>query len=153
VGGVILGIADEAQLSTHIASLFAKFPGSRGVLLQEQIDQGIEMFLGSLKDHALGHTIALGSGGTRVEIDRDILSLYLPVTSAEVQKTLISLRCYPLLKGYRGKPGVDLKILAQAVLALQSLLLDYPEIVELDINPLMCTTSRVIVADARIRIG
>jgi acetyltransferase len=153
VGGVVFGITDSQSLLSHSTSLFAKFPGARGVLLQEYIDPGMEMFLGALKDPTLGHTIAIGSGGTRVEIDHDFLSLYLPVRQAEVQKCLSALRCYPLLKGYRGKKGIDAKKLIEAVMRLQALLLDFPEIIELDINPLICTSTRVVVADTRIRIG
>ena len=150
-GGVVLDIADENSLRTIVKSLLDRFPGARGVLVQEQIKKGIELILGADSDPLLGHAVLVGWGGTGVELFSDVALGHVPFSRAEGMRLLERLQCFPLLKGYRGKPGVDLEQLLDLMQRLQRLLLDFPEIEEMDLNPLIWDGNRFIAADYRIK--
>lgn len=150
-GGVVLDIADEKSLHTVVEILLARFPGARGVLVQEQIGKGIELILGADSDPLLGHAVLVGWGGTGVEVFSDVALGHVPFSQAEGMRILERLQCFPLLKGYRGKPGVDLEQLLDLMQKMQRLLLDFPEIEEMDLNPLIWDGNRFIAADYRIK--
>ena len=150
-GGVVLNIADEKSLRGVVDTLLARFPGARGVLVQEQIGKGIELILGADSDPLLGHAVLVGWGGTGVEVFSDVALGHVPFSRAEGVRLLERLQCFPLLKGYRGKPGVDMEGLLDLLQKLQRLLLDFPEIEEMDLNPLIWDGNRFIAADYRIK--
>jgi acetyltransferase len=152
-GGIILDILDPAALAKAVATLSRRFPGARGILVQEQVGKGIEILLGLYRDPALGHTLTVGSGGVRVEVDKDVATGWLPLRWPDTDRLLRSLRCFPVLEGWRGAPGVDLAALRASMIGLQNLAFDFPAIAELDINPLISTDGRLVAVDSRIRIS
>ncbi len=108
-----------------------------GVLLTEMIkEKGVELILGSFKDKALGQTIMLGLGGIYVEVLKDVSFGLNPLKPSDVLKMIESLKSYKLLSGVRGEKEKDIEALVEAVIRLAKLLNDFPEIKELDINPL-----------------
>ncbi|MDR1124760.1 MAG: acetate--CoA ligase family protein [Deltaproteobacteria bacterium] len=153
-GGVILNIKDAAQLESAVAALLEKFPGAAGVLTQEMRPLRSEVILGGKKEPGQGHVLLLGAGGTGVEIYKDVALAALPLAEGEETRLLESLRLYPLLKGYRGAAGVNLSKLEAEARKLGQLLLDLPQITEIDLNPITfdVEADAFTALDCRIRL-
>jgi acetyltransferase len=152
VGGVVLNLQNEAKLRETVGALMKKFAGANGVLIQEQIRSGVELILGANSDPSLGHVLLVGAGGTGVEIHKDVSMGHVPFGRGRALKMLQSLRCWPLLEGYRGKEGVDIEELIGIMEKLERLLLTLPHVKELDLNPVIWDEKRFVVADFRIRV-
>ncbi|MBK7850569.1 MAG: acetate--CoA ligase family protein [Bacteroidetes bacterium] len=150
VGGVKLSIRthEEALMSFDKLMLIQ---GADGVIIQPMLS-GQELFLGARKEDKFGHIILCGLGGIFVEIFRDISSGLSPISRDEAYAMIQRLRSYPLIKGARGKAGVNENIFAESILRLSALLEAAPEIVELDINPLLGTMDYLKAVDVRIAI-
>ena len=110
------------------------------------------MILGGKTDESFGPVILLGFGGIYTEIMKDTVPHLLPLTAREAQALPHSLRSAPLLRGARGQPAGDLAALTDALLRLSQLMMDFPQIIGMDINPLfLFPKSRGLMAvDARI---
>lgn len=152
-GGVVLNIPDGTELARTMGDLLKRFPGARGVLVQEQVKKGLELILGADRDPLLGHAVLVGWGGVGVEVFGDVALGHVPFSRGYGQKMLRSLKCYPLLKGFRGEKGVDEEKLLDLLQRMQTLLSDFPEIEEMDLNPLIWDGSKFIAADYRIKIS
>lgn len=142
VGGVILNIGDEAHLNEVVNDLYDKFDGLNGVIVQEQIKGDLELLLGANWDTQTGHSIFLGLGGVFVEILKDYSIGHVPVDSHQIDEMIKSLKSYKILEGYRGNDGIDIAELAQYVMNFNQILLDYPMIKEVDLNPLKFDPNR-----------
>lgn len=144
---VRLGVmpADVAIVAANI--------GTDEVLIEEMITGSVaELLVGVIRDPAHGYVLTLGAGGVLTEILRDTASLLLPVQPAEIEAALNTLKCAPLLTGYRGKPAANMAAIVEAVLAVQSYVLANAQTVsEVEINPLLCTPDRAVAVDALIR--
>jgi acetyltransferase len=153
VGGVRLGINSPEELAETAADFFTRFPGAAGVFVQEQVSPGLELIAGGVRDPQLGSAVMIGLGGVWVEIMKDLVFGYPPIGKGEALDLIKGLRCYPLLEGYRGKPGVNREALAELITYVSALLLALPEISEIDLNPVIYDPARdaFIAADARIR--
>ena len=151
MGGVRLNIPDAKSLADVFRTWTEKFPGLRGVYVQEQVSGGPEIILGASYDEALGYSVLTGMGGTLVELLQDVALGCVPLTRQDVKDMIDQLKCRPLLTGYRGSAGVDLAELEQLILQLNQMLLDIPEIQELDINPLVYTATGFVAVDFRIK--
>ncbi len=145
-GAVRLGIAQTDWDRT------ARDIGTPTVLIESMVTGGVaELLVGVTRDPAHGFALTIGAGGVWTELLRDTATLLLPVTEHDVHEALQSLRIYPLLTGFRGKPPACLHALCSAVLALQDYVLSGPDTVaEVEINPLICTSDRAIAVDALI---
>jgi acetyltransferase len=152
VGGVVLNLRNKAELRETVGALMEKFPGARGVLVQEQVGPGLELILGANSDPVLGHVLLAGAGGTGVEIHKDVSTAHVPFGRRRAEKMLKSLRCWPLLEGYRGEKGVDMEALLAVIGKLERLLLDLPCVKELDLNPVIWDGKRFVIADCRVRV-
>jgi len=93
-----------------------------------------------------------GLGGIHVEVLRDVAFAVAPLSQAEARELVRSIRGYHILRGVRGEPGVDLDSLAEAVERLSHLVADFPEIAELDVNPILCYPDRVVAVDLRLTV-
>lgn len=149
-GGVALGLT-QAQ---DVLEAARQMP-SDSFLLEEMITGGVaELLIGVLRDPAHGFVLTLAAGGVLTEIMQDSASLLLPTTPDDINAALDSLRVAPLLHGHRGKPAADRAAIVNAVLAVQSYVTDNAaRLEEVEINPLICTPTRAVAADALIRIG
>ncbi len=154
-GGVLLNIANAAELQARIAELHSRFPGARGVLVQQQLSSATEVILGAIKDPSVGHAEMVGLGGTSVELLGDVAFAHVPFSAEEARRAILSLKSAPLLTGYRGSTPMNLDDLVEKMLRINRLLVDFPEISEIDLNPLLYSfqTSRFYIADFRLRIG
>jgi len=160
VGGVALDLATDAELRQAAVSMLARVrelkPNAaiEGFTVQKMIRRGgaYELIAGISVDATFGPTIVFGQGGTAVELIGD-RALALPPLNAPLARDLISqTRVYRLLEGYRDHPPVDMAALEQTLVKLAQLAADLPEVVELDINPLLADQRGVIALDARIRV-
>jgi acyl-CoA synthetase (NDP forming) len=152
VGGVVLNLRDRGELQETVGALMKKFEGARGVLVQEQVGSGLELILGANSDPALGHVLLVGAGGTGVEIYKDVSTAHVPFGRGRAVKMLKSLRCWPLLEGYRGKKGVDTEALLSIIGKLERFLLDLPRVKEMDLNPVIWDGKRFVITDCRVRV-
>lgn len=153
-GGVKLNVAPEQILSQSKAMLeevkkLRPKAKLEGVLLMEMATGGQELILG-VSQSPLGTLIMVGLGGIYVEVLKDVNFAFLPLTRADAVRMLHSLRSYQLLTGVRGQRAVDEVAIIEALGRLAQLAQDFPEIVELDINPLLAASDGVKVADARL---
>lgn len=142
-GGVILGVADESGLLaawTRVAeNLVRAQPGVAldGALIEAMAARGVELMVGAKRDPAWGPVLLLGLGGIWVEALGDVRLLPPDATHEAIVDALRSLRSAKLLTGFRGAPPVDLDAVARTVATVGRLVLNVPEIVEIDINPLV----------------
>lgn len=158
IGGVKVGIQD-AQAASDTYELIAyrarKYsPNARlwGVLVQEMAKKGREILVGVSRDPQFGALIGVGMGGIYVEVLKDVAFRLAPLSREEVKAQLRSIRSFPLLQGVRGEQQADLDMIEDTVLRVSQLVSDFPEIVEMDINPLVVYNKGegAIVLDARI---
>lgn len=121
-----------------------------GILVERMIQKPFELFIGAKKDSIFGPVIAFGQGGVAVEIFQDTHLGIPPLNMALAQQVIENTRVHQMMRGYRGLPGVSLEELAFTLCKFSYLLMDFPEIAEIDINPLMADASGSIVVDAHI---
>ena len=136
-----------------VAAAREKAPGARlnGFLVQPMVNGNLEMVFGARRDLQFGALVMVGLGGVMVELLRDVVTELAPVTPATARHMLERLKCYPLLKGFRGKPGCDIEALALALARFSELAAAFSEeIEEMDVNPLICTPEGVVAVDALI---
>ena len=149
---VYANLGDEAAVRAAYGEVAGR-SGVESVLVQAMIRNGVEMLVGAVHQGAFGHAVMCGSGGTLVELLHDIALRLAPVTPAVVDGMLNQLRATRLLRGFRGTTPLDEAALAETVLRVSELVGHCPEIVELDLNPVIVTKTGAIVVDARIRLG
>jgi acetate---CoA ligase (ADP-forming) len=150
VGGVTLNIKSK----THLVAEFNRMMKIKGVtaVLMQQMISGTELFIGAKYEPKFGHIILCGLGGIFVEVLGDVSSGLAPLTFNEADSMIRSLRSYRIIRGVRGKPGLNEKKFAEIIVRLSSLLRFATEIKEIDLNPLIGTPESITVVDARIRI-
>lgn len=158
VGGVALNIKDDemvrATFRNMVKTAAEKRPDARidGVTVQKMVDtrHGIELIVGTKKDPIFGTVMLVGMGGTTAELFKDKRLEFPPLNEQLARQMLQSLQIYPLLTGYRGDTPKNVDKLIEVLIRMSYLAADYPEIMELDINPLVVTPTDVIALDARI---
>ena len=150
VGGVSLNIRSSEVLEAEFNRMMA-IPGAKGVMLQKMLS-GTEVFIGAKYEPRFGHVVLCGLGGIFVEVLKDVSSGLAPLSYEEAYSMIRSLRAYKILKGTRGKAGINLRKYAENIVRLSTLLRFATEIKEMDINPLIADDKNVIAVDARIYI-
>ena len=147
VGGVRLGLGDLAAVGAAYDDLAARL-GPR-VLVCETAAPGTELALGIVRDPALGPLLVISAGGVLIEIFSERAVLLAPVTRQAALAALRRLRLAPVLAGSRGQPPADLGAIADAITGLSRLACDLGDALDaLDINPLICTPTGALAADA-----
>ena len=141
VKGVRLNIQSGSEVKEIFDELVStarlKFPEAKisGVSVQPMITGGKEVIIGVSRDPQFGPLIMFGLGGIYVEALKDVSFRIAPVSGREVESMLREVRAYPLLAGMRGEPSVDFEVLKETILRVSKLVTDFPQILELDINP------------------
>lgn len=150
VGGVALNIkvADRANLEFD---RMMQIERATAVLMQPMLS-GTELFAGVKREDKFGHLLVFGLGGIFIEVFKDFRTILSPATKNEVLAEIQKLRSKKIIEGVRGSEGVDEELLADVVVRLGTLVRHAPEIIELDLNPLLGSKKQVIAVDARIRI-
>jgi acetate---CoA ligase (ADP-forming) len=150
VGGVTLNIKSLKHLEAEFKRMM-QIEDVKGVLVQRMVS-GIELFIGAKYEPRFGHIILCGLGGIFVEVLGDVSSGLAPLTFNEAESMIRSLRSYKIIKGNRGKPGINESKFAEIIVRLSSLLRYATEIKEMDLNPLIGDPDDITVVDARIRV-
>ena len=150
VGGVALNIRSKEVLSAEFDRMM-QIPEATAVMVQKMI-KGTEHFIGAKYEERFGHVVLCGVGGIFVEVLRDVSSGLAPLSYEEAYSMIHSLRAYKILKGTRGKRGINERCYAEIIVRLSTLLRFATEIKEMDINPLLADENDVIAVDARILV-
>jgi len=159
-GGVVLNIGDKEMTIAAFHQIMSNAKAYdlqaklEGVTVQKMISQkdSVEMILGIKKDPVFGTVLLAGMGGITAELFHDRAIGFPPLNERLARRMLESLKIYPLLKGYRGSTPKNIEKLIEVMIRMSYLVADYPEIEELDINPLLVGIDDVIALDARIII-
>jgi acyl-CoA synthetase (NDP forming)/GNAT superfamily N-acetyltransferase len=153
VGGVRLGIRDEAELRAAVADITAIVAGATEVLIQPMAAAGTELIVGAVQDAQFGPMVMLGAGGVLADLVDDKAFRLAPLAAAGADEMIAGLRLSRLLDGYRGRPVVSRQAVRDVLMRVAALVDDLREVAELDLNPLVCTGDELIVVDARIRVS
>lgn len=121
-----------------------------GILVEEMAPPSTEVIVGATKDPHFGPALMFGLGGVFVEVLKDITFRIAPITEQDAQEMVTEVKAYPILKGFRGHPPVDLNAIAKILLNTSKMVMDHPEIKELDLNPIMVYEKSAKTVDARI---
>jgi len=160
VGGVILDVEPKDVAETYeklMAQVKERAPEARleGALIVEMAQEGgQEIILGLKKEPGLGTLVLVGLGGIYVETFKDTALRFTPLTREDTEEMIHELKVYPLLAGARGQQGIHIETLITMIGRLSQLAQDFPEIAELDINPVLAfpESEDFCVLDARIRL-
>jgi acetyltransferase len=156
VGGVVVGVTDinevKKEFNNIINSVKNNLPQAviDGIYLEEMVHKRFELLIGCKKDPIFGPAVVFGSGGVAVEVFRDTNVGLPPITRRQARRMIDDTKISKLLSGYRGMPGANMSQLEDVLLAVSSLVTDFPEIKELDINPLTVDAQGYVVLDAKI---
>src|ERR671938_963900 len=155
-GGVIVGLktAEDAEKAYETILANAKQYKADakidGVQVQQMLTGGLEVIVGSITDGSFGKLVAFGLGGVLVEVLKDITFRLAPATRDDALSMLDGIQAAEMLKGVRGGEAVSREALADIIVKVSQLVSDFPEIVELDLNPVFATPKDAIAADVRI---
>jgi acyl-CoA synthetase (NDP forming) len=155
VGGVEVNINGEDEVRMIYNELIKrtknKIPDAEitGILLEEMI-HGTELIIGTTEDPQFGPMIMFGVGGIFVEVYKDVSFRLIPISKGDAQAMLNEIKGKALLTGVRGLPVADTDQLVNILIKVSDMVSTYPEIKEMDINPLIITKNGAIAADARI---
>jgi acyl-CoA synthetase (NDP forming)/RimJ/RimL family protein N-acetyltransferase len=152
VGGVRLGITGQAELGTAYDEIIAA-TGDPAVVVQAMAPSGVELVAGLVRDPLFGPVLMAGSGGVLTDLLADRRWRGLPLTDLDAAEMVRSLRCAPLLAGYRGAEPADEAAVLDVLHRIARLAECLPEIAELDINPLIAAPSGAFAVDVKIRLA
>lgn len=149
-GLVEVGLNDEAAVAAAARRILKKMGPSGGLLVQEMVKGSREFLLGMTRDAQFGPCVSFGLGGIFAEALNDVTLRLAPLTMAEADAMLDGIRAAAMLGPYRGLPPVDRQQLCRALVGLGRVAVDYPEIAEIDVNPVIIAGSRPVAVDALI---
>ncbi len=149
-GGVKVDIRSEEALRIAYREMIQRNAGKRigGILVQKMARKGVELIIGGKKDPQFGQMLVLGLGGIYVEIFKDISARICPVEAKDVQEMISELKSHPLLEGARGKKPINKKALEKLVIKASQFMLK-EDILEMDLNPVICDELGCDIIDAR----
>ena len=155
-GGVRLGLSGQSAVDRAASEMAAAFereghPVQR-FQLQPMAESGVEMIVGVVQDQHFGPVVACGAGGTATELLQDVSVRITPITKGDASRMVRSLKTFPLLDGYRGARKADIDALEDVLLRVSALVEAHPQVVEMDLNPLIVQVHGAVVVDARIRL-
>ncbi|MBM4074367.1 MAG: acetate--CoA ligase family protein, partial [Planctomycetes bacterium] len=158
VGGVQLGIPNASEIERHfhlmMQSVRVHVPQAQieGVTIQTMIaaTRGIELLVGVTRDVQFGPVMLIGAGGVTAELQHDSALGLPPFDVSHIEGKLRTLRLYPLLEGYRGRPGINLSELTSLIARFGQIAIEFPAIQAIEINPLLVTPQIIMALDARI---
>lgn len=152
VGGVRVGLGDRAALETAYDEIVAA-TGDRRAVVQAMAPRGVELMIGMVRDPLFGPVVMAGGGGVLTDLLADRRWRGLPLTDLDATEMLRSLRCAPLLAGYRGAEPADEQAVRQVLHRVAWLVEAVPEIAELDVNPLMAGPTGAYAVDVKLRLS
>ncbi len=158
IGGVMVGLNTVEEVARAfdriMKNALEKAPGARleGVFLQKHCSDGTEVIIGAKRDSQFGPVVVYGLGGIYAEVFRDVAFRIAPVDIREAKSMIAQTMSCKILNGARGREPADITDLAGAIVRLSRLVVNFPEIAELDINPLLAGPEGVVALDSRIAL-
>ena len=155
-GGVLVGLKTREEVEKGYESILANARNYKadarvdGVQVQQMLTGGQEVIIGAVTDSSFGKLVAFGLGGVLVEVLKDITFRLAPATHEDALSMLDGIQAAEILKGVRGGEAVDREALSDMIVKVSQLVSDFPEISELDLNPVFATASGAIAADVRV---
>jgi len=150
VGGVVLNVKNEETMLKEFERMM-KIKDTTAILMQPMLS-GTELFVGAKYEDKFGHMVLCGLGGIFIEVLKDVKQALAPIDQDEALEMIRGLKSYKIIEGIRGQKGIDEQVFADILVRLSTLLQVAPEIMELDLNPLLATSEKIVAVDARIRI-
>src|SRR6187399_2836157 len=155
-GGVVVGVKTAADAEANYATILAnakKYKADakiEGIQVQQMLMGGQEVIIGAVTDGSFGKLVAFGLGGVLVEVLKDITFRMAPATKDDALSMLDGIQAHEMLKGVRGSDPANRDAIADIIVNVSKLITDFPEISELDLNPVFATKKDAIAADVRI---
>ncbi|UCC33961.1 MAG: acetate--CoA ligase family protein, partial [Candidatus Bathyarchaeota archaeon] len=156
VGGVTINLKTPREVRSAYGRILANVRKHAadaeiiGILIQEMAPESIEVIVGATKDSQFGPALMFGLGGVFVELLEDVTFRIAPITKRDALEMITEVKAYPLLRGYRGQLPADIGSIVSILINTSKLVMDYPEIKELDLNPIMVYEKGARTVDARI---
>jgi len=156
IGGVITGIQNPQEVKKAYIKITSNLRNKsdsfklRGILVQEMVPEGYEVIIGATRDKQFGPVVMFGLGGVFVEVLNDVSFRIVPFSSEEALEMIKETKAFKVLKGFRDRKTVDMKVLAKILTQTGNIMIDFPEINEIDINPLIINEKNMVAVDARI---
>lgn len=164
-GGVIVGIKNEKEAETAFNKIISNIksayrrgvihnaPKINGIDIYKMISGGMEFYIGAKRDPYYGPLIGFGLGGIYIETLKDVSFRLAPLSEFDIEKMIGELKSSKIISGTRGKKALDKKGIVDALIKVSNLMINHPQISELDINPLKVFEDRVVALDNRLIIG
>ncbi|MCL5075791.1 MAG: acetate--CoA ligase family protein [Chloroflexi bacterium] len=152
IGGVKLNLRNKNELEQAYRDLkqaVERVDPTAEVIVQKMAESGTEVIVGMSTEAQFGPILMFGLGGIFTEILKDVCFRLIPITPQDAAEMITAIRAYPLLRGYRGV-AADLAAISDILLKVSQLATDYPQISELDLNPIVIYETGALVLDARI---
>lgn len=161
IGGVKINVNNEKEVENTFFDITSRvkhvMPMAHidGVMIQEMISGGKEVIIGITRDTQFGHMIMFGFGGIYVEVLKDVSFRIVPLSKEDAHEMIRETKVFPLLRGVRGEAEADIEAIENSLLILSQMALDFPQIIEAEINPLLVKKrgEGVVAIDARFAIG
>ncbi|OPY68937.1 MAG: Acetyltransferase Pat [Syntrophorhabdus sp. PtaU1.Bin002] len=159
-GGLATGVKDEQQLRYEFERVSARIKdktlGARiaGITIQKMLEKiDYEVMLGAKRDSKFGSIIVFGMGGVGAQVFKDFSIALPPLNQTLARRLMEETQAYKLLHGYRGRSPADLQKMEEIIVAFSNLIVDFPEIAEMDVNPIAISDGKAYALDARIIIS
>jgi acyl-CoA synthetase (NDP forming) len=153
VGAVVVGLDSPAAAASAYRAMRERLGAAMdGGVVQAMAAAGVETIVGLVHDEGFGPLVMFGMGGTAAEVLADRAFRILPLTDLDAGELVRAVRGAPLLFGYRGQPGVNVRALEDLLLRVARLAENVPEVAELDLNPVVVSEGGAVAVDARLRL-
>lgn len=152
VGGVKLGLRNAAEVEAAYQTMLTRAKAiDPDVLLtvQEMVEPGVEVIIGAVTDPHFGPVMMFGLGGIFTELLEDVCFRLIPISRQDAESMIVSTKSAPLLTGYRGQSRKDITAVADILWRVSELIKTHPEIIQLDLNPVIVHEKGAVVVDAR----
>jgi acetyl coenzyme A synthetase (ADP forming)-like protein len=159
VGGVRVNLGSAEAVRSAFTDILKKArlekpkADIRGVLIYQMVPEGVELVIGATFSRQFGHAVMFGLGGILVEAAADVSFKLVPLTRKDSLDMIHEIRGRNILGNFRGKPAVNINAVADIIEKLSALVADHPEILEVDLNPVIASAAGAIVVDARMALG
>jgi acyl-CoA synthetase (NDP forming)/GNAT superfamily N-acetyltransferase len=152
-GAVEVDLHGDGEVRAAMGRLQARFAGRlSGVLVEPMITGGLEIIIGVVQEPVFGPVVVFGLGGVATDMLGDHAARLAPLTDADADDLIHSIRAAPALLGHNGRPGADIDALRDSLFRVSRLANDLPQVAELDLNPVIARPDGAIAVDARIRV-
>jgi hypothetical protein len=152
-GLVRVGLESAAEVIAATRAFEHELGREQVPVLIQPVVSGVEIALGVVRDSGFGPLVMVAAGGIATGILDDRAFLLPPFTQLDAARAIRSLRTWPMLEGYRGAARTDIDRLERVLVALGELSVDVPEVAELDLNPVICTPTDVVLVDVKVRLA